>query len=45
MGKFRNKSNQLDMKSRYELEMILDFITTSDYPNASSSSDDDHFDN
>ena len=41
MGKCKRKIAQLDRNKKYKLQQVLDIIITSDYSNASSSSDDD----
>ena len=41
MGKPKCKIDQLDKNQRYKLETVLDILMTSEYSNASSSSDDE----
>ena len=41
MGKNNCKISKLDKNKKYKLQTVLDIIMTSDYSNASSSSDDD----
>ena len=41
MGKCKHKIAQLDRNKKYKSQKVLDIIITSDYSNASSSSDDD----
>ena len=40
MGKYKRKIAELDRNKKYKLQQVLDIIITSDYSNASSSSDD-----